>query len=41
MLDAAAFEIEYAGMSGKGANAFSERLLTMAPPDRISNGRQA
>jgi len=31
MFKAAAFEMEYAGIIGKGASATNERLLTMAP----------
>ena len=30
-----------AGMTGSGATAFTDRLLTMAPPDAISWGRNA
>ena len=39
--NAAAFEIEYAGMSGKGARALTDRLLTTAPRALLSNGRNA
>ena len=28
-------------MTGMGANAFSDRLLTMAPRDRVRAGRKA
>ena len=40
-LNAAALDIEYAGMSGRGANAFTDRLLITAPLERISFGRKA
>ena len=39
--NAAALEIEYPGMTGRGARAFSDRLLTMTPPARVSCGRKA
>ncbi len=39
--NAAAFEIEYAGVSGRGARAIVDTLLTMAPPERVSAGRKA
>ena len=39
--NAAAFESEYAGVSGKGARAISDTLLMMAPRERASSGRKA
>jgi hypothetical protein len=41
MFNAAAFEMEYAGIIGKAASATKERLLTMAPLERVSSGRKA
>src|SRR5216684_1749715 len=37
----AAFEIEYAGMTGKAAKAATDRTLTIAPRERVSSGRKA
>ena len=34
-------EIEYAGTSGKAAKAVSDSTLTIAPRERVSNGRKA
>src|SRR6266852_4284231 len=39
--NAAAFEIEYAGLNGTAAMAANDRTLTMAPRERVSNGRKA
>ena len=39
--NAAAFEIEYAGIIGNAATAARDRTLTMAPRERVSNGRKA
>src|SRR5258708_19471832 len=41
MFNAAALEIEYAGIIGKAASATNERLLTIAPWERVSSGRKA
>src|SRR6266436_3746645 len=41
MESAAAFEMEYEGMTGNGASAAKDRLLTMAPLERFSSGRKA
>jgi len=38
---AAAFEIEYAGITGSEARAASERMLMTRPRDRDSRGRTA
>ena len=40
-LNAAAFEMAYAGMIGNGAKAIIDTLLTIAPPERTSSGRKA
>ena len=39
--NAAAFEIEYAGMIGRAATAEFDRMLTIAPCDRVNSGRNA
>jgi hypothetical protein len=41
MFNAAAFEMEYAGITGKAASATNERLLTIAPLECVSSGRKA
>ena len=41
MLNAAALEMEYEGMTGKAASPTIERLLTMAPRERLSAGKNA
>jgi hypothetical protein len=40
-LKAAAFDTAYAGVTGNGATAIIETLLTIAPLERDSSGRKA